>query len=449
MFDNSDDTINSIVSAHAGTGGESLPPPPSDGNLPAPPAPPAAAPVEGQASGGFQWPEFPENDDAAPADRFAPFRSDDALSGWQLPPEARAAWAQEREFVRGIIPEYETFSQLKDTFAPLGGESVAPLAADLTGRLFGIIPPDDVTTERLTREFGSVENAPIHQLAMLDMLRQQNAPVYRDLVDAALMMDFDRVMGSLRDEVLRREGLSAEMMDSYRAVTQAGGYTAPADVAEIQAFKAQHPQHAAIIDRIPREVLQDLMDARPEAAKFHLETYADNFARKDREMTEQARVREQEAAAAETRFQGEVQKITTTFYDQYTNKATALGFDKMQALGLTFETQRRLQEMAASDPTMQRLDRELTRAIRDNNQPLRDTVLRQYEQIAERVWRQTINANNPQRARLANVPPAAPSQQSSGAPNATAAQFPPAQPSGSAQHPDDVISALVSRFARS
>lgn len=450
MFENSDNfSVDDIVAAHAAPQAGPAPAqasaPVPDQSLPAgDPLVQQPAPAATDAGGGFVWPEFP--DEEQPADRFAAYQADDALNTWQLPPEALAAWKQDREFVRALKDESSALTTLRQSFEPLGGEAAAPLAVDLTGRLFGAIAPDEATAQKLTQQFGGVQNAPIPQLAFLDSVRQMNGNIYQDLVDAAVMHDFDRVMGSLREEVLRREGLSAELMESYRAVTVAGGYTPQADVAEVQAFLNGQPKELhGTFNRLPRDIQQSLMDDRPETARFHLENYARNYARDDRDKQMEVEQRQQAVQQEEARYQTEVQTITKTYFDQYIAKGEGLKFDRLQAVGLAFETQQKLQEMAGTDPRLQQLDRELTRAIQTRNQPLRDKVMREYDQIVDRVWRQTINANNPQRSRLSG----AQQQVSAGAaPPATAAHFTPANPSGGERSTDDVLADLVRSYSR-
>jgi len=441
-----DDTIDALVSAHAAPDNG---PAPEPANTSEPVAPPA--PVQNDsapAPAAFDWPTFPE--EQAPPDRFAPYQTDDLLQGFRLPPEAQQAWLADRELIRSFKTESETAAQLREAFAPLGGEAAAPLAVDLTARLFGAAEIDPLDARRLQEQYQEIPDAPIAQLAFLDTLKQTNKGLYRDLRDAALLHDFEGTYKSLESEFFRRTGLNPALLDSYQAVTAAGGYRPPADLAEVTDFKSRVPQALhATFDRLPRDVQQDLIDGRPEAAKFHLETYARNFAHEDREQQEKQQREQQEKQQAEATYQAELGKVTQSYYDSYIQKGTALGFDRARAAGIAWEAHQKLQQMAAGDTRMQQLDREYERAIRTNNQPLRDRVAREYDQIVNRVWRQTINELNPSRSRLSGSaqPPQAPV--TAGAPTATLAQFEPASARPVYRSAEEEISSIVARYARS
>jgi hypothetical protein len=440
-----------------GAGGDASSPSPAP--TPEAPVAPLAQPTAGELAGG---------DASAPAagsqpaddpnwyEKLLAEQSADPLAGLLLPeeqwgqmqtaPEQLMQWATNaRQYLTQVAEQEKAWKEQEPDVEWFGGRQNIGLAARIAGDLFRggeRLAPEEA------REFG--EEGLTYVERGLERIRQTHEGTAWQIA-AGVLNRMPEIIDYNRDFVLRRIGLDPELIDSYHAVTMAGGYTLPEDTEAESQFLAQMPAHLhGVYRKLPPEVRKDLQQRNPGVAQFDLQQYAKTQEFEERQAQQQQQQLRIRAQQIEEQATSGLANATREVFQEYMARGEALGLNKLEAAGVAALAYSEMEAAYWQANSEQRrvMDDWYNRFKGGNDLQIKATASA-YKKLFEQAYRKALSQYAPKRPTAAASAVSTPvSAAAKAAPvNGRQPQFSPQAPPGSSStNPVDVMNDIMKQF---
>jgi hypothetical protein len=370
-------------------------------------------------------------------DPFAGFLDDSAFETLRANPAELADYATRgRELIKNSADRVKTAEQLREQAEWFGGLDNAPFALSLAGDLFrGGLELEDTESDGSART---------HVERFLNNVKEKHAETYYDL-GVAILNNAPDLLDANTPFFLKRLGLNPELIDDYKAVTQAGGFQPPEDqAAEMEWVKTNlAPEFQPTYNRLTAAQKKDIRSRTADVAQLDLAIYKDHFDRKDAENRQSTEQRHRETQQIETRAMQTMAESTRGVFDEYVQKGVAAGLNPLEAAGAAALAYKHLEETYWDEKSESRKAQDAYfKHIKGGNDLQIQAGKRGYQKLFEAQWRKALSSYSP--AKKPTAPPPAPTKGRPGsAPNAPGEpQFEATLPNGLPSPPKDILSIM-------
>jgi hypothetical protein len=387
-----------------------------------------AEPTEPQISDWYQ--QFIATQDDDP---FAQFMDDSAFESIRSNPAELADYATRgREFIKSAADRVKAADQYLEQAEYFNGVENTPFALSLAGDLFR----GDLELEEAD---GSART---HVERFLNSVKERHTDTYYDL-GVAILNNAPELLDQNTPFLLRRLGLNPEMIDDYKAVTQAGGFQPPEDqAAEMQWVKENlTPEMQSVYKRLTSDQKADLQKRTPAVRQNDLQIYKSYFDRAESEEREKAESQRAQEFESQNYAMQTMAESTRGVFDEYVQKGIAAGLNPLEAAGAAAMAYRHLEETywdAKSDS--RKAQDAYFKHIKSRNELQMAAGKRGYQKLFEGQWRKALSSYSPKKSTAAPPPnpagprPPVPPPARNGDP-----QFAPTTPEGAPAPPKRIL----------